>query len=580
MTKQSKMNISPSLSIPLEDFVTSTQVVIAQKGKGKSHLAQVQAEELLGALQQVVAIDPTGAWWGLRSSKDGKSAGYPIAVFGGEHADLPLEPTAGEVIADAIATEHFSAVIDLTLFRKNEALRFMAIFLETLYRKNREALHLFIDEADVVAPQKTFSPEQARCLGASEDIVRRGRIRGIGCTLISQRAQVLNKDVIALADTLTTLGMNHPRDLRAIDDWVSVHGDPKQAKTMIASLPSLPRGEAWMWAPTRDLFERIKVRDKRTFDSGKTPKAGEKRIAPKVLADVDLEKLGTAIADTVERSKASDPKAMRARIVELEKQAAAKPGPEVEIEEIEIVVPDAKQVKRVEAAVEKAEPLVERVVEAINHLSAQLSDIKITIERVEKRPTLPARPPARGGRAAAAPIATAPRPPAKPASLPDGEVLSAAKQRILNALAALEVIGLHQAEKTQLALFAEQSPSSSGYTNNLGALRTLGLIDYPSPGAAALTDLGRSLADSSSAPRTQPELHAYVQRLIGASKWNVLAPLLECYPKAITKDDLATKADVSASSSGYTNNLGSMRSLGLLDYPRPGEVRASDLLFP
>jgi hypothetical protein len=133
-----------------------------QKGQGQDLQGEVQAEELLDAHQQIVAVDPTGAWWGLRSSADGKSAGYPIAIFGGEHADVPLEATAGEVIADAIATEHFSAVIDLTLFRKGEALRFMAAFLETLYRKNRAPLHLFIDEADVVAPQKTFGPDEAR----------------------------------------------------------------------------------------------------------------------------------------------------------------------------------------------------------------------------------------------------------------------------------------------------------------------------------------------------------------------------------------------------------------------------------
>src|SRR5688572_2629008 len=190
------LKISSTLSLPLDGFLTGTQAILAQKGRGKSYTASVQAEELLRLGQQVVVIDPTGAWHGLRSSADGKSAGYPIVVLGGDRGDVPLETTAGEVIADAIATEHFSAIIDLTLFRKGEALRFMGAFLETLYRKNRQALHLFIDEADTVAPQRTFAPEQSRVLGATEDIVRRARIRGIGCTLISQRPQVINKDVL------------------------------------------------------------------------------------------------------------------------------------------------------------------------------------------------------------------------------------------------------------------------------------------------------------------------------------------------------------------------------------------------
>ena len=32
-------------------------------------------------------------------------------------------------------------------------------------------------EADAVAPQKTFTPEQARCLGAADELVRRGGIK-------------------------------------------------------------------------------------------------------------------------------------------------------------------------------------------------------------------------------------------------------------------------------------------------------------------------------------------------------------------------------------------------------------------
>lgn len=38
---------------------------------------------------------------------------------------------------------------------------------------------------------------------------------------------------------------------------------------------------------------------------------------------------------------------------------------------------------------------------------------------------------------------------------------------------------VHKAER------ASQKPTSGGYFNNLGTLRTLGLIDYPSPGEVA-----------------------------------------------------------------------------------------------
>lgn len=316
MTKS--LRISDQVSLPL-DFVTSTQAIVAKKRVGKSYTAQVEAEELLAAKQQVVVLDPTDAWHGLRSSADGLAPGYPITIFGGRHADLPLEATAGAELAEAIVTDKFSAVLSLKLFTKGERLRFAADFLETLYRKNRDAMHLFIDEADAFVPQKTWSPEQARCLGAADEIVRRGGIDGVGITLITQRSAVINKDVLSQIDRLIVLRMNYPLDIKAIKDWIAEHVDVAKAKEMLASLPSLPKGAAWMWSPDTEQFLRIEIRQKRTFDSGRTPKPGERRVEPKVLAPVDLERLGARIAATVERAKANDPKLLKARVAELER---------------------------------------------------------------------------------------------------------------------------------------------------------------------------------------------------------------------------------------------------------------------
>src|SRR5205085_3412068 len=134
--------------------------------------------------------------------------------------------------ASAIVADRFSAVLDLSLMRKGQMNRFMGAFLETLYRLNRAALHLFVDEADAVAPQKPFGDE-ARTLGAMEDVVRRGRIRGIGCTLITQRPAVLNKDVLTQCEILCAMRLSHNLDIRAIKEWVAVHGDEQTAKDMM-----------------------------------------------------------------------------------------------------------------------------------------------------------------------------------------------------------------------------------------------------------------------------------------------------------------------------------------------------------
>jgi Mn-dependent DtxR family transcriptional regulator len=170
--------------------------------------------------------------------------------------------------------------------------------------------------------------------------------------------------------------------------------------------------------------------------------------------------------------------------------------------------------------------------------------------------------------------------PARHASVPAGDgAVSGPQQRILNALAALEHIGVRAPVKTQVALFAEASPKSSTFANNLGALRTHGYIDYPAGGRVQLTDHGRSIADAGAAPQTIDELHRYVAGLVGPAKWRLLEQLILYYDAPMTKQQLAEAAGVSVSSSSFANNLGALRSLGLIDYPAPGEIVALPVLF-
>lgn len=321
---QTQIRMSDDFAFPLEEFVTSTQAVLAKKRSGKSYAAQVQAEDLLAAGQQIVVLDPTGAWWGLRSSADGSAPGYAITIFGGDHGDVALEPTAGRDMAGAIVAEGFSAVLDLSSMMKKDRVGFAADFLESLYHANRRAVHLFIDEANAFAPQSPDTKEHARCLSATDEIVRMAGIRGIGVTLISQRSALVNKHVLSQIDQLVMLRMNHPKDIGAVRDWlVGALGDAPDVRKLIAeacaSLPSLPLGTAWVWSPGGKTLVRVAVRRKRTFDSGRTPRAGEHRSAPKVLAEVDLQRLGDVIAATAKRAADSDPKVLRARVAELEK---------------------------------------------------------------------------------------------------------------------------------------------------------------------------------------------------------------------------------------------------------------------
>ncbi len=320
-----QLSLAKNLSLPLE-AVTQAFGILAKRRAGKSYTARRFAEQLFNAGQQIVIVDPKGDWWGIRSSADGKGPGLPVVILGGERGDVPLEVNAGEVVAKLVVEERVSVLLDLSLLRKNEVATFMGIFLETLYRlkareQYRTPVMLIVDEADAIAPQKPFGGEE-RMLGAAEDIVRRGGQRGIGCTLITQRSAVLNKNVLTQIQALIVLRTISPQDLKAIDAWIDVHGTEEERKLLKESLPSLPTGDAWVWSPgwpTADgIFEHVHVLPIETFDSGATPKPGEKRIEPKNLADVDLDALSRQMTATIEKAKAENPKELQRKVHELE----------------------------------------------------------------------------------------------------------------------------------------------------------------------------------------------------------------------------------------------------------------------
>lgn len=401
-----KLHLGKDFSLPL-DFVTTTQAILAKRGVGKSYTASVEAEELLKAKQQIAVIDPTGAWWGLKSSADGKHEGFSIVIFGGEHGDLPLEEGSGEIIATALVEHRFSAILDLSLFRKGQINRFMTPFLETLYRRNRQAMHLFADEADAIAPQRPFG-EEARMLGAMEDVVRRGRLRGIGCTLITQRPAVLNKNVLTQCEMVCTLRLVHPKDIGALMEWVNVHADPSQAKEMLASLPSLPTGTAWFWAPGwGDIFQKVAIRKRETFDSGRTPKAGERIATVSVLAPIDLKSLGEQIASTAQRAKENDPKELKRKIADLERRVTAANLVNVtESKIVEVLIVKDEDISQIEKFVQDLKtwhtahaPWVQLLNEALDRvstLSGKLLEVVGEARRLNADRLNPPRAPSRG----------------------------------------------------------------------------------------------------------------------------------------------------------------------------------------
>jgi uncharacterized protein len=289
------------------DALDDRIAIVGTAGSGKTYAAKGFVERLLDSGAQVAIVDPLGVWWGLRASADGAAAGYPVVVFGGRHADVPITAEMGAALGRMIAIEALVCVIDLSELGSNAARRrFMAVFSEALYEANEEPLHFVLDEADLWAPQRPIKGWEG-LLGHIEEIVRRGRVRAFIPWLITQRPAVVHKDVLSQADILIAMKLTASQDRDAIGAWIEGQADRQEGKRILGDLPRLQRGEGYLWAPGHGILDRVAFPGIRTFDSSRTPKRGERLAIPRTLAEVDL----TAIIAALAAAETENPQSRR-----------------------------------------------------------------------------------------------------------------------------------------------------------------------------------------------------------------------------------------------------------------------------
>ena len=267
-----KFQISRDLALPRE-AVTWVFAFLAKRGAGKTYCSAVLAEEMLKANIPIVVVDGMGIWWGLRVGRTGEGPGLPIVVFGGEHGDLPLVPEKAKAVAKAVVDANISVVLDLSALSKRQSRLAVTDFLDELYRLNRVERHVFIEETDMYAPQRTIGPEMATCLGSVDNFVRRGGNHNLGCSMITQRSAVLNKDILTQSDCLVVLRTLAPQDKKAIQLWVEEQTDEdrRKLKEWYDSLKELKNGEAWVWHPEKPtIYRKIMFRERETFHATRT----------------------------------------------------------------------------------------------------------------------------------------------------------------------------------------------------------------------------------------------------------------------------------------------------------------------
>lgn len=528
--------------LPLE-ALNSHLAILGKTGSGKTTTAKQYVEKLLDKKKRVCVIDPTGAWYGLKSSADGKKAAYPVVIFGGDHADFPIGRDHGAALAEIVATTDTPAIIDTSVMSIGDRTKFFTDFAETLLRKNREPLHLVIDEAHNFAPQgKVPDPQAGKMIHATNNLLSMGRSRGLSIMMISQRPQKLHKDSLTQAATLIAMQLIHNLDRKSVEDWIGENvANPAQGKEIMKSLATLERGTGWIWSPEYGILEKTKFPMIKTYDSSSAPNGSRKKI---VLAEIDMKSIESKLQTATSQIIEDDPKRLRARIAELEK---AQPKPVIDQERI-----DRAREKGYSTGWRKAMEAVSQFsTSAINDnkppvVSQNSATIRQSVVEV-KKPGVSAHK--------------------ENASLNKAEIkfLTVMTQRGT------------PLTRNKIAIFSGYSVKSGHIDNTLGGLRSKG---YASGGNSAITITQAGL-DALGAYQPMPtgaELRQYWINEMDKAGATFLGILYDIYPGTISRNDLAERAGYSPQSGHVDNTLGKLRSFELA-VGRNDAISASSDLF-
>jgi hypothetical protein len=582
-----ELHIGKGVDLPLS-IVTSKAAILAMTGMGKTYLARVMAEEMLKQHVQVVVADYTGVWWGLQSSASGKREGFPVVVFGGDHADVPINEDAGKLIADVVVNERISAILDTSGFEDDAPkVRFMNAFARRLYFANKRPMHWFIDEADEWVPQNPKN-DQLHLFSIIKRIWQRGRVKGIGGTLISQRSALVNKSLLSQSDMLIALRTVGPQDRDALAAWFNSWGTEEQIEKFDSTISNLPDHVAWFWSPKHKLFVQAKARTAETFDSGATPDIEREIEEPERRTKVDVDKLGKQIAKLAEEAKSDDPVVLKKQLAHFKEQFETAKNRYVLLEQrlakrekkkpVEVAKPvkvpfiSPKTLKAVRTSVRSLQKARADLANLVVDVQGSADNLQTHLKRADDLFALAAQYTKKAERVNVGTItseqALGPIPIGRYEQQPSNETSSASK--LTGSRAILVALAQHGPTKVGKLKILSGISSLHTYRKYLGAHRSSGLVRGGD--VVELTDVGRSAVGQYDPLPTGASLLNYWKNELGGGHARILSALIDA-GRVLSYDELGKRAGI-ASEHTLRKYLGTLRTSELVDYAEGG-VRLS-----
>ncbi len=562
----------------LEILVKSRLLISANSGGGKSYLARKLLEVSHGKVQQII-IDLEGEFATLREKFD-------YLLVASKDYDVRLDVRTAELLARTIMENPgTSVIIDLSELKEQERKRYVRLFLEALVESPRELWHaliVMVDEAHHFDPEQ----EEAESTGAVNDLMTRGRKRGLCGWLATQRLSKLNKDAAAECNNVFIGRTVLDNDQKRASDTLGF-----RSKEQTLSLRDLEPGQFYNFGPA---FAPGVNLVKGGLVSTTIPELGKGLASVPPQASAKIKSVLSRFAEVNPQRAESDLKdreATRKRILELERDLrSARSGtidPEKlrEIKEQAFADGQANGARTVQEVVRETEAKLRqmrdlaawnlRVARKAVSLSQEMAGELKEVPDVENAQFFPKAQ----LRFVPAPRVQIPRPAVPPLPAPqvplDGERKFGKCDRSV-----LDFLTAHADKaftKVQVAFAAGYSVKSSGFDNALSNLRAGGLITGGEP--MRVIDEAKAIEVLGYVPAAiEVSKEAWLDKLDLCPK-KIYQVLLSDPERAFTNQELADGSGYSISSSGFDNGLSELRSLGLGRSEQRGTMRLNPELL-
>ena len=250
-----------AFSVDAGVVATGRTCVLGSSGSGKSYAVGVICEELCKNGVPFAVVDTEGEHTGLKEKFDaiwvGEEAGCDLSWEGLDLKDLARQaPDVSPLILD---------VSDL-----QDAKEKVAAFMEELYRtltERRTPYLVVVEEAD------KFVPQLGERVPIFAEVARRGRKRGLGLMVCSQRPSLVDKNVLSQCSNQLIGKLVIQNDLQSVAQFFPARGLPRE-------LTSLKSGQFFAMGGLSPAPSLVSVRQRVTRPGGVTPSLGARVVKP------------------------------------------------------------------------------------------------------------------------------------------------------------------------------------------------------------------------------------------------------------------------------------------------------------